>query len=306
MTHALRRRRHGNVTGTQSDIAPTPGNYLVTSIDAQVQKVAEDQLAAAIKRARVDGRREQADTRRTTADSGAVVVMDVKTGQIVAMASYPTYNPSVWVGGISQQGLQGDHEQAEQLPDRCRVPTRVSTHPGRRSRSCRCRRSLKSPGYSLYGSYDCPLEPQDRGHDEEELRVRVLPATSACRRPSRSPATRCSTGSPSTTGSSEGGVSAATRRARTRSPRWPRRTASDEKTGSTSPPRSAAGSFDRQGKYDYWKAIRERRVQGSADAAAGSRDSSARRWRTAATAGRTSTSPGEAANFAIGQGSHQR
>ena len=25
------------------------------------------------------------------------------TGRVVAMASYPTYNPSIWTGGISEQ-----------------------------------------------------------------------------------------------------------------------------------------------------------------------------------------------------------
>ena len=42
-TYYVDAARH--VTGTQSDVAPTPGDYLVTSIDAQVQKVAEEQLA---------------------------------------------------------------------------------------------------------------------------------------------------------------------------------------------------------------------------------------------------------------------
>jgi penicillin-binding protein 2 len=35
------------------------------------------------------------------ADSGAVVVMEAKTGRIVSMASAPTYDPNAWVGGIS-------------------------------------------------------------------------------------------------------------------------------------------------------------------------------------------------------------
>ena len=45
----------GGVTGVLSETQPTPGNYLVTTIDAKVQAEAEKQLKAAIMRARNDG-----------------------------------------------------------------------------------------------------------------------------------------------------------------------------------------------------------------------------------------------------------
>ena len=43
--------------------------------------------------------------RNYVADSGAAVVMEADTGRIVAMASQPTYDPSVWVGGITKKQL---------------------------------------------------------------------------------------------------------------------------------------------------------------------------------------------------------
>lgn len=89
--------RSGAVTGVLDQTEPVPGNYLVTSIDAHLQKVVEDQLRAAIYRAR---------SQKKAGDSGAAVVMDVNTGQILAMASFPSYDPEVWSGGISKQQYQ--------------------------------------------------------------------------------------------------------------------------------------------------------------------------------------------------------
>ena len=63
----------------------------------------EQQLAATIQTARQTY--DEVTHRNYVADSGAVVVMEAKTGRIVAMASQPTYDPSVWVGGISQKQL---------------------------------------------------------------------------------------------------------------------------------------------------------------------------------------------------------
>ncbi|MGH3588904.1 MAG: penicillin-binding transpeptidase domain-containing protein, partial [Pseudonocardia sp.] len=93
----------GRVLGDSGLIEGTAGDTLVTSIDARVQAVVEQQLEQTIKVARntVD----KVSGRKYVADSGAAVVMDVKTGRIVAMASQPTYDPGVWVGGISQKDL---------------------------------------------------------------------------------------------------------------------------------------------------------------------------------------------------------
>ena len=80
---------------------PGPGNYLVTSIDAHVQKVVEDQLKAAIERANTAGANGQEQS--FPAKTGAAIVMEVDTGRVVAMASYPDYDPGIWVGGVTQQ-----------------------------------------------------------------------------------------------------------------------------------------------------------------------------------------------------------
>ncbi len=93
----------GRVLGDDSEVAGQPGDTLVTSIDAKVQGVVERQLAETIRTARQTY--DEVTHRNYRADSGAVVVLEAKTGRVVSMASQPTYDPGVWVGGISKRQL---------------------------------------------------------------------------------------------------------------------------------------------------------------------------------------------------------
>lgn len=95
----------GTVTGVDSEDPPIPGNTLVTSIDRNVQAVVEQALAEQIQTSQgtFDGK----NGRNYAAPSGAAVVMDPRTGRIIAMASYPTFDPTMFVGGISQKDLDG-------------------------------------------------------------------------------------------------------------------------------------------------------------------------------------------------------
>ncbi len=93
----------GRVLGTTGQTTGEAGDTLVTSIDARVQAVVENQLEQTIRTARKT--RDTVTGRNYAADSGAAVVMDATNGRIVAAAGFPTYDPSVWVGGISSRAL---------------------------------------------------------------------------------------------------------------------------------------------------------------------------------------------------------
>jgi penicillin-binding protein 2 len=104
----------GRVLGDDGEVAGEPGDTLVTSIDAKVQGTVERQLAQTIATARQTY--DPVTHKNYVADSGAAVVMEAKTGRIVAMASQPTYDPETWVGGITKKQLARLYSAAADNP----------------------------------------------------------------------------------------------------------------------------------------------------------------------------------------------
>jgi penicillin-binding protein 2 len=87
----------GYTVRSGTSVPAQQGDTLITSIDLGVQKLAEQSLAQQIKDSRKAGQ---------PATGGAVIVMDPNTGRILAAASYPTYDPSLFTGGISTADYQ--------------------------------------------------------------------------------------------------------------------------------------------------------------------------------------------------------
>ena len=104
----------GRVLGDSGSVRSEPGDTLVTSLDADIQAYVEKQLAGTISTARKTF--DKVTSRNYEADSGAAVVMEAKTGRIVAMASQPTYDPEVWSGGITQKQLKALYSEANGDP----------------------------------------------------------------------------------------------------------------------------------------------------------------------------------------------
>ncbi len=88
----------GTVTGSSVTQDAVQGSNVVLTIDANLQEVAEKALKDNIEKIRNGG-----FSQRYDAKGGSVVVLDVNSGEVLAMASYPDYNPNDWVGGISQE-----------------------------------------------------------------------------------------------------------------------------------------------------------------------------------------------------------
>lgn len=86
----------GTVTGETITEEPEQGSTVVLTIDSKLQEVAETALKNNIEKIRNGG-----FSSRYDAKGGCVAVIDVHSGEILAMASNPDYDPNSWVGGIS-------------------------------------------------------------------------------------------------------------------------------------------------------------------------------------------------------------
>lgn len=91
----------GRPVSIQEESDPISGSDLYLTIDIDLQRFVEEALYQSILEVR------QKKITKTNeyykVPGGAVVVLDPRNGQILAMASYPTYNPELFVGGISEK-----------------------------------------------------------------------------------------------------------------------------------------------------------------------------------------------------------
>lgn len=157
----------GNVVGTVSDVEPTSGDYLVTSLDAHVQAVTERELKAAIALAHTQL---DPDGMPYRASTGSAVVMEVATGRVVAMASYPSYDPSIWTGGISNK------QYARLVSEKANTPLINRAIQGQYAPASTFKivstTAAVNAGYSLYSYYPCPssftIGTQSFGNFESE------------------------------------------------------------------------------------------------------------------------------------------
>ena len=137
------------VTRTGKITSPVGGNHVVTSIDVRLQAASEKALAAAVARSRANGYR---------ADGGAAVVMDIVTGRILALASYPTYDPNAFERGLTIKQANDLYSEEAGVPALSRALQGLFA-PASTFKSVSVVAAANA-GYDLNATYDCPSEYQ--------------------------------------------------------------------------------------------------------------------------------------------------
>ena len=95
----------GTITAEVVEKEAVAGSNVVLTIDSQLQKIAEQALKDNIEKIKNGGFGKSYD-----AKGGSAVVMNVKTGEVLAMASYPDYNPQSFADGISSEEWKSYNE----------------------------------------------------------------------------------------------------------------------------------------------------------------------------------------------------
>lgn len=141
--------RQEAVTRQARVVQPVGGNHLVTSLDVRLQAATEKALADAVLRARAAG---------NTADGGAAVVLDVKTGRVLALASYPTYDPNIWEKGLTYKQASDLFSESTGVPALNRALQGLYA-PASTFKAVSVVAAANA-GYNLNATYSCPASVQ--------------------------------------------------------------------------------------------------------------------------------------------------
>ena len=141
--------RKESITRESQNTQPTPGNHLVTSLDVRLQASAEKALKDAVLRGRANG---------YTSDYGAAVVMDIRTGRVLALASYPTYDPNAWEKGLTVQQAEDLFSEKKSVPALNRALQGLFA-PASTFKVVSLL-AAATAGYDLKANYKCPSEVQ--------------------------------------------------------------------------------------------------------------------------------------------------
>jgi penicillin-binding protein 2 len=142
----------GEVRRVLGRVDPKKGLDLVTTIDARIQQITEESLAQGIEKARTIFDRESG--KKYIAPAGGAVVMDPRSGEIIAMASFPDYDPGAFVGGITQAEYDTlDKDPAIPLLNRA---IQAAYPPGSTFKTVTAAAALDTGVAKVNQRFDCP------------------------------------------------------------------------------------------------------------------------------------------------------
>ena len=133
------------VTKQSTNTKAIAGNNLITNIDSKLQAAVEKALKGAVLRARGSGYK---------GDAGAAVVLEIKTGRVLAMASYPTYDPSLWQKGLTVKQATDLFSEKTGVPALSRAIQGLFA-PASTFKAISFLAAINA-GYDMNKKYDCP------------------------------------------------------------------------------------------------------------------------------------------------------
>lgn len=175
----------GELVKVIDDKAPAKGKDITTTLDLELQKTVEESLEETLVELQRGGTYQSKwgnynfNKAMPRANTGAVVVLDVKTSEVLAIASYPDFDPNLFAKGISNENwdaLQSKNPRDTMSPRPLyNVATRTPVQPGSTFKMVTATAAMESgmdPNRKLYDggavtlgkhSYGCLIWNQNRG-----------------------------------------------------------------------------------------------------------------------------------------------
>ena len=155
--------RKESITQQSRNTKPVPGYNLVTNLNVKLQAATEKALESAVRRSKSMGYK---------ADGGAALVMDVHSGKILAIASYPTFEPSMWEKGLTVAQAKNLYSDAAGVPALSR-PLQGMYAPASTFKALSVVAATKA-GYNMSARYDCPATVQIGNREFKNFETKPL------------------------------------------------------------------------------------------------------------------------------------
>ena len=93
--------REGNLTSSEIEVSPKAGNTVYLTLDSRIQSVVNTSLAKNAKAAKENAVPTEKDPKGADCEAGAAVMIDLKTGAVLAASTYPTYDLNKYISDIA-------------------------------------------------------------------------------------------------------------------------------------------------------------------------------------------------------------